>query len=68
MVSMKKIYTANGYGGWMMCLEAADKTEAKRIARSHASGASLLPSDIYSVREATDEEIHHYEAMGGTLR
>jgi len=67
MVSMKKIYTANGYGGWMMCIEAANKNEAQRIARAYASGASLLPSDIYSVREATDDEIRHYKAMGGSL-
>lgn len=61
-----KLYYANSYG-WMTVIEAPNQTEALRIAKDRAEGASLLRSDITTVRLATPEEIEWYQVMSGSV-
>lgn len=57
-------YVAEAFG-WMIVLEAENARVALTLAKQAASSASLLSTDVTSVRPATDEDVAWYEAMGG---
>lgn len=61
------IYTAKAFG-WMTIMEAPTAREALRIAKARAGSASLLSSDVTSVRPATEDDIHWYGVMCGSVR
>jgi hypothetical protein len=54
--------------GWMLIIDAENKREATRIAKSLASSASLRRSDVNEshVRRATPDDIAWYRGMGGS--
>ena len=56
-----KDYIAQAFG-WMVIVQAATAREALSIAKGRAHSASLLSTDITSVRLATDDEIAWYES------
>lgn len=58
-------WTGLAWGGWIMVVWATTKREATQTLRAYARGASLLPSDVHTIRPATEEERLWYCSMGG---
>jgi hypothetical protein len=57
-----RMYAAR-VSGWLFVTEAENARVALRIAKDCASSASLLRSDVSSVRPATEDEVAWHKAM-----